>query len=217
MLSSPPVLGFADYTLPFEVHIDASGVGLGAILYQEQQGQKRVISYASRGLSKSEKLYPAHKLEFLCLKWAVTEKFNDYLYGHTFTVLTDNNPLTYVLTSAKLDATGHRWMAALATYNFDIKYITGRTNVDADCLSRSPDGSSQKHTQHISIESVKAVCCNLNVGPYVLNIAIDSDTGFTDRDWRKEQDRDPVLRTWIQVVAESGRKPKKDSLPFTNR
>ncbi len=91
-----PILGFADYSLPFELHIDASGLGLGAILYQFQKGHKRVISYASRGISKSEKLYPAHKLEFLCLKWAVTEKYNDYLYGNKFTVLTDNNPLTYV-------------------------------------------------------------------------------------------------------------------------
>ena len=52
---------------------------------------------------------PAHILECLCLKWAVTDKFHDYLYGNTFTVCTDNNPLTYVLSSAKLDATGHRW------------------------------------------------------------------------------------------------------------
>ncbi len=74
LLSTPPILGYPDYSAPFELHIDASGTGLGAILYQQQEGHKRVISYASRGLSKSEKLYPAHKLEFLCLKWAVTEK-----------------------------------------------------------------------------------------------------------------------------------------------
>jgi hypothetical protein len=74
-----------------------------------------VVAYASRGLSNSEKNYPVHKLEFLALKWAVTEKYHDYLYGNTLTVLTDNNPLTYVLISAKLDATGHRWIAALAS------------------------------------------------------------------------------------------------------
>ena len=46
-----------------------------------QDGQPRAIAFASRGLSKSERKYPAHKLEFLALKWAVTEKFSDYLYG----------------------------------------------------------------------------------------------------------------------------------------
>jgi len=65
-----------------------------------------VISYATRGLSKSEKNYSTHKLEFLALKWAVTEKFHDYLYGTHFKVFKDSNPLTYVLTSAELVTEG---------------------------------------------------------------------------------------------------------------
>ena len=64
-----------------------------------------MIAYASRSVSKTEANCPAHKLEFLALKWAVCEKFHEYLYGaKTFDIYTDNNPLTYVLTSAKLDA-----------------------------------------------------------------------------------------------------------------
>ena len=121
-LSTPPVLGYPDYSKPFELHTDASMQGLGAVLYQEQEGILRVIAYASRGLSRSEKNYSAHKLEFLCLKWAISEKFHDYLYGQDFVVMTDNNPLTYILTSARLDATGHRWLASLASYNFTVKY-----------------------------------------------------------------------------------------------
>lgn len=80
---------------------------------------KRVTSYASPGLTKSEKQYPAFKLEFLCLKWAVTDKYSDYLAGHHFTIMTDNNPLTHILTPAKFDATGQRWVSALASYDFD--------------------------------------------------------------------------------------------------
>ena len=102
------------------MHTDASFEGFGAILYQEQDGVERVIAYASRGLRSGERNYPAHKLEFLCLKWAVTDKFHDYLYDNTFNVVTDNNPLTYILTSAKLDATGHRWLAALGSYDFTL-------------------------------------------------------------------------------------------------
>ena len=52
----------------------------------------------------------------------MVDKRHDYLYEVKFTVWTDNNPLTYVLTTAKLNGTGHRWLAALATYEFDIKY-----------------------------------------------------------------------------------------------
>ena len=103
-LVSPPVLAYPDFEKPFSLHTDASSQGLGAVLYQNQNGKDRVIAYASRGLKNSETKYPAHKLEFLALKWAVTDRFKDLLYGHEFQVLTDNNPLTYVLTSAKLDA-----------------------------------------------------------------------------------------------------------------
>ena len=80
-LSSPPILGYANYESPFELHTDPSSNGLGAVLYQRQQGQLRVISYASKGLKRSKKNYPAAKLEFLALKWAITEKLHDYLYG----------------------------------------------------------------------------------------------------------------------------------------
>ena len=93
---------------PFKLHTDACGTGLGAVLYQTQEdGTEAVIAYASRSLNKAESHYPAHKLEFLTLKWAVVEKFHEYLYGSTFDVYTDNNLLTYVLTTAKLDAASH--------------------------------------------------------------------------------------------------------------
>lgn len=141
-LTSAPVLGFADPALPYILHTDASNTGLGAALYQQQEGKLRVIAYASRGLSASESNYPAHKLEFLALKWSVTEKFQDYLYGADFTVVTDNNPLTYVLTSAKLDATSHRWLAALSTFSFKLQYRAGKQNLDADALSRRPHDRS---------------------------------------------------------------------------
>ncbi len=84
-LTTAPVLGFANPRLPYILHTDASLRGLGDTLYQEQEGKMRVISFASRGLSNCEKRYPTHKLEFLALKWAVTDKFYDYLYGAKFT------------------------------------------------------------------------------------------------------------------------------------
>lgn len=90
-LTTPPIPGYPDYQMLFEVHVDASQAGLGAVLYQTQAGQKMVICYASRGLSRLEKHYSAFELEFLALKCSIIEKFHDYLYG---------NPLTYILTKA---------------------------------------------------------------------------------------------------------------------
>ena len=95
----------------------------------------RVIAYASRSLSHTEHNYPAHELEFLALKWVITDRFHEYLYDGQFDVYMDNNPLTYILTSAKLDAMGQRRVASLANYNFQIFYKTGKTNVEADALS----------------------------------------------------------------------------------
>ena len=105
LCTSTPILAYPDYQLPFILHTDNSSEGLAAVLYQKQEDKLRVIAYASRSVSKTEANCPAHKLEFLALKWAVCEKFHEYLYGaKTFDIYTDNNPLTYVLTSAKLDA-----------------------------------------------------------------------------------------------------------------
>ena len=76
-----PVLAYADYTKKFMLHTDASKLGLGAMLYQEQDNEKRVIAYASRTLSSSERNYLAHKLEFLALNGQITDQFHEYLYG----------------------------------------------------------------------------------------------------------------------------------------
>ncbi|TWW57317.1 Retrovirus-related Pol polyprotein from transposon 297 [Takifugu flavidus] len=140
-LLSPPLLGYPDFEEPFVLHCDASQEGLGAVLYQRQRGRLVVIGYGSRTLTAPEKNYHLHsgKLEFLAMKWAICERFREYLYyAPSFTVYTDNNPLTYVLTTAKLNATTHRWIAELADFNFSIKYRPGKANGDADGLSRMP-------------------------------------------------------------------------------
>lgn len=158
-LTNAPVLAFADANKPYILHTDASLKGLGAVLYQEYPEGLRPVAFASRRVSATEQRYPVHQLEFLALKWAVVDKLHDYLYGAKFTVWTDNNPLTYVLTTAKLNATGHRWLAALATYEFDIKYRPGKTNIDADLLSRNlADEVEKGEWEEIPQSGVKSIC-----------------------------------------------------------
>lgn len=94
--TTPPVLAYPNFALPFTLHTDASEQGLGAVLYQRQAGKMRVIRYRSRTLTLAQQNYRLHsgKLEFLTLKWAICEKFHDYLfYAQHFMVYTDNNPL----------------------------------------------------------------------------------------------------------------------------
>ena len=157
LCSEAPILAYADYTKPFRVYTDASEIGLGAVISQKQGDKEHVIAYASRSLNKAECRYDAHKLEFLALKVAITDRFHEYLYGGEFDVFTDNNPLTYILTTAKLDATGQRWMAALSIYNFQIYYRSGKTNANADALSRIPwEVSEEIHSQKMDKITVQA-------------------------------------------------------------
>ena len=132
-----PVLAFADLEKPFVLETDVSGIGLGAVLLQEQEdGKLHPVAYASRALHGSEKNYHSSKLEFLSLKWAITEQFREYLMYKPFTVRTDNNPLIYIMTTPNLDTVGHQWVNALAGFDFKIEYLKGTDNKVADILNR---------------------------------------------------------------------------------
>ena len=107
-----PILSFPDFTKPFLLETDTSGRSLGAVLSQKQaDGRYHPIAYANRVMNETEQRYHSIKQEFLALKWAITEQFHEFLspYGknrNEFVVRTDNNPLTYIFSSANLDAAG---------------------------------------------------------------------------------------------------------------
>jgi len=173
---------------------------------QDEQGCLRVIAYASRSLSESERRYPAHKLEFLALKWAVTDKFAGYLRGARFTVKTDNNPLTYVMKSAKLDACGQRWAAALCDYDFDIFYKPAAGMKDADALSRIA-GESWKKMMSSTIHAL----CQGQVVPDLVSSCGGSPpidgcmssviSGYWNLDeWLMEQNQDQDIQEVISVL-----------------
>ena len=136
-----PILSFPDFNKPFLLEMDASGRGLGAVLSQKQaDGRYHPIAYASHVMNETEQRYHSNKQEFLALKWAVTQQFHEYLspYGknqNEFVVRTDNNPLTYIFSSANLDAAAQRWIACLTSYNFSLEYQKGKDNTVADFLS----------------------------------------------------------------------------------
>ena len=138
-ITSVPVLVFQDFTKPFLLETAASKEGLEAVLSQKQDdGCYHPVAFGSRTLTPSEQNYHSSKLEFLALKWSVTEHFKEYLAYAPFMVCTDNNPLTYILTTPNLDATGHRWVGALASYEFNLEYQKRVDNTAADVLSRVP-------------------------------------------------------------------------------
>ena len=152
-----PVLAFADYTKDFLLETDTLKEGLGAVLSQKQEdGWFHLVAYGSRALSMHEKNYHSTNLEFLALKWAVTEHFKEYLLYQPFLVRTDNNPLTYIMSTPNLDATGHCWVSTLAKYNFRLEYQKGRDNAAADALSRV--------TTHLPPEAVQTILDGAAIG-----------------------------------------------------
>ena len=200
LCSDTPILAYSDYNKPFCLQTDASEKGLGTVLYQIQdKGTTRVIVCAGRTLFKSEKNYNAHKLELLAFNGRVTDRFHEYLYGGNFEVVTDNNPLTYLLTTAKLDAMGQRWLASLRNYNLKLHYKSGKLNVERNTLSRIPwEWEETLHT--LDTVAVKAIIsrgyngdssiperppCTISV--VIKCLMVDSTTKLSKQDRKMEQ------------------------------
>ena len=139
-LIEAPVMHLPLPGVPYVLETDASGFAMGAVLSQRspEDGKLHPVAYASKVLDAAQRRYHSTKQEFLAVKWALTEAFRSYLLGAQVEIWTDSNPLTYVLTTPNLDATGHRWVAGMALFDFSLKYRKGSTNVVADALSRPP-------------------------------------------------------------------------------
>jgi hypothetical protein len=158
-----------------------------------------IIAYASRSLRPPEKNmqnYSSMKLELLALKWAVTEKFREYLLGGKFTVYTDNNPLSYLKT-AKLGAVEMRWAAQLAQFDFDVKYRSGKSNKAADALSRQTrevEGTLQHVTCSTSLVNIQNDF-GTPVNKHVRVDVVSSKTcpEFSKTEIAQMQQKDPVI------------------------
>ncbi|ROT64664.1 putative uncharacterized protein K02A2.6-like [Penaeus vannamei] len=109
---------------PNRVKTDASDVGLGAVLLQEDADVKMPVAYASRKLSDAEKKYSVVERECLAVVWA-TKKFYRYLYGQQFYLETDHRPITYLDSAKTLNGRLMRWAIALQEFRMIFSYIKG--------------------------------------------------------------------------------------------
>lgn len=195
-----------------------------------------VIAYGSRTLTPPEKNYHMHsgKLEFLAMKWAICERFRDYLYhAPSFFVYTDNNPLTYVLTTAKLNATGHHWVAELADFNLTMKSRAGKSNADADGLSHMPldiNSFMSQCTEEIRPNTISATMTGVTVGrekptwesvciqakyPSLVHDAPSNALGspLTPEELREAQEKDPVVGRAILYISHNQRPSRHELRP----
>lgn len=135
-LTTAPVLSSPNFTKPFFIQTDASDYGLGAVLFQEEDGFEHPIAYASRTLSKAEKKYTVTEKECLGVLFGI-EYFRPYVEGTRFTVLTDHASLVWLRNIKEPASRLARWCVRLSQFEFDIKYRKGSSNVPADYASRS--------------------------------------------------------------------------------
>ena len=174
-----PVLAFADYMQDFLLKTDASKERLGAVFSQKQADKHyHPVACGSQALSAHEKNYHSTKLEFLALKWAVTEHFKEHLLYQPFLVKTDNNPLTYIMTTPNLDATGHQWVGALVKFNFQLEYQKGQDNAVADALSQI--------TTCLGLEAMQSILDGATLG--ATQRAEGEDPAVVEGDQEKEKE-----------------------------
>ena len=128
------ILRLPDFRKDFCLRTDASDYVIGAVLLQEHY-KMYPIAYASRKLNERERGYSVIEKECLAIVWAV-RKFQAYLYGRTFILQTDHQPLVYLNRSKVSNGRLMRWAIFLQSYNFVVQAIKGIDNVGADFLSR---------------------------------------------------------------------------------
>ena len=161
-MSCRTILAYRDHNKELILHVDISDKGLGAVLLQYHEGDLRVISYGRRTLISAEKKYHSSKVEFLGAKWVVCNQFRDYLYyAPHFHIYTDNNPVTYIMSTGRLTVTGQRWANELAEFSFSLQYESGKQNTIADTLSLILKQTHLEHiqscTETVPVEIVKAL------------------------------------------------------------
>lgn len=134
-LTHPKFLQFPNFEKEFLLTTDASGFAIGAVLSQGEIGSDLPISYASRSLNRAEKNYSTIEKELLAIVWAV-HNFRPYLYGRTFTIISDHKPLVWVFNIKDPSSRLMRWRLKLEEYNYKVIHKAGKYNTNADALSR---------------------------------------------------------------------------------
>ena len=136
-LTTSPVLAYPTYSGQFTLDTDASAYGIGAVLSQEQNGQEKVIAYASRTLTRAQRNYCVTRRELLAVVFFV-RYFRPYLYGRHFTIRTDHGSLRWLINFRNPEGQVARWLQILGEYDYEIVHRAGKSHQNADSLSRKP-------------------------------------------------------------------------------
>uniref|UniRef100_A0A803JFV2 Gypsy retrotransposon integrase-like protein 1 n=1 Tax=Xenopus tropicalis TaxID=8364 RepID=A0A803JFV2_XENTR len=183
-LLSAPIMAYPDPQLPFILDTDASETGIGAVLSQIQDGHERVISYASRALTKPERKYATTRKELLAVV-IFTRYYRHYLLGRHFTVRTDHNSLKWLHTFHEPEGQLARWLEQLSMFDYVVEHRAGRHHQNADALSRRPYSETQSSTSEPpSCSAENSITQPVHVTPVDLKSAQDLDNDICQlKEW----------------------------------
>lgn len=170
-LISQPVLSYPDWNRPFVLTTDASNEAIGAILSQGTIGKDKPLAFASRTLNKAETRYSTTEKELLAIVWA-TKHFRQYLYGRRFKIVTDHKPLVWLMNVKDPNSRLMRWRLKLEEFDYEIVYKSGKTNTNADALSRI---SVNAIDSYMSDEEIQRIFSDLTKENFNIRIAFNKD------------------------------------------
>jgi hypothetical protein len=152
------VLRPINYDKELILHTDWSLYGIGAVLGQlDEDGNEYLCACISRSLNKHERNYPSYKGELLALAWAV-RSFRQHLHGTKFRLVTDHQPLKWLMDARDLNGQYARWQMMLQEYDFTIEHRAGVKHTNADVLSRFPQPRTTDSTGAQLDADVAAYC-----------------------------------------------------------
>ncbi|KAL5481633.1 hypothetical protein EMCRGX_G021832 [Ephydatia muelleri] len=200
-----PVLAYPDMTKLFVLETDASGSGVGAVLSQSQDdGTFHPVAYASRSLTRPESNYGITELETLAVVWALTH-FRGYLYGNSVTVYTDHAAVKAVLETPNPSGKHARWWSKVyesGVKSISIIYKSGKSNTNADALSRNPVGPATQQVEEVQVAAIQT-------DGTVAELLAAEPQQVQQVDFREEQKKDPHVMQTIRFL-EEGELPQEE-------
>lgn len=177
-LTEAPVLTLPDFSQPFELHCDASKIGIGAVLSQNG----KPVAYFSEKLGGSKLNYSTYDLEFYALVQAL-KHWSSYLAYNEFILYSDHDSLKHINSQDKLSARHASWAAYIQQFTFVIKHKSGALNRVADALSRRSYLLVTMNTKVVGFDSIRdLLSSDPYFGPITRDVAVGKRTTFIMQD-----------------------------------
>ena len=208
-LAVAPVLRFPVKDAPYILDTDASNTGIGAVLSQVVDGQERVLGYASRTLSKTERNYCVTRRELLAVIHFV-KHFRPYLYGRHFTIRTDHSSLLWLINFKEPEGQLARWIEAIEHYDYEVVHRPGAKHGNADGLSRQPcrqcdrdhpdPRPGRRNARLETVTSQKPSADNMQADADSTNVRLVTiQPRWTAQEFRAAQEADADLAQFLQA------------------